>query len=157
MQSSMAELNPLKTGDVPYPQYSVTVTQEIDADVTILKGVIYTKNAAGELVVNTGDLVKGIYQARETPTVNVPALAGDKIQVLSPRSRILVVDLIGGLVEGDNVDNISNTDQVIFTANTTGPAYLGRVFEIYTKDATTGSKKKVAASGDLVILETVGP
>ena len=153
----MANLNPLEPGDVPYPQYSVTVTQEIDAGVTILKGVIYTKNAAGELVVSTGDLTKGIYQARVAPTINVPALAGDKVQVLGPRTRILLVDSAGGLVEGDNVNNTTNTDEVVVAAITTAVNYVGRVFEIYTKDSTTGSKKKVAVAGDLVIVETVGP
>ncbi len=152
----MANLNPLLTGDVPYPQYSVTVTQEIDAGVTITKGVIYTKNAAGELVVSTGDLTRGIYQARETPFVNVPALAGDTVQVLGPRSRILMIS-VGALVEGDNVDNLANTADVIAVVTTTGTEYIGRVFEIYTKDATTGSKKKVSVAGDLVIVETVGP
>ena len=153
----MANLNPLLTGDVPYPQYSVTVTQEIKAAVTILKGVIYTKDLNGELLASTGDLKRGIYQARETPFVNVPALAGDEVQVLGPRSRILLVDSAGGLVEGDNVNNSTNTDAVVIAAVTTAVNYIGRVFEIYTKDSTTGSKKKVAAAGDLVIVETVGP
>ena len=153
----MANLNPLLTGDVPYPQYSVTTTQEILAGVTITKGVIYTKNAAGTLLASTGDLTKGIFQARETPFVNVPALAGDELQVLGPRTRILLVDSAGGLVEGDNVNNTTNTDEVVITGVTTAVNYIGRVFEIYTKDATTGSKKKVAVAGDLVIVETVGP
>ena len=161
----MANLNPLLTGDVPFPQYSVTTTQEIDAGVTITKGVIYTKNTDGELIVNPGTpvfLAKGIYQARETPFVNVPALAGDEVQVLGPRSRILMVDSAGGLVEGDNVDNTENTDEVVISSalldeSTIANNYIGRVFEIYTKDSVTGSKKKVAAMGDLVIVETVGP
>lgn len=153
----MPNLNPLLTGDVPYPQYSVTTTQEIDAGVTILKGVIYTKNAAGELVVSGGDLTRGIYQARETPFVNVPALAGDEVQVLGPRTRMLLVSFVSGLVEGDNVINTTNTDQVLIATDTLGINYVGRVFEIYTKDSVTGSKKKVAAAGDLVIVETVGP
>ena len=153
----MANLNPLLTGDVPFPQYSVTTTQEIDAGVTILKGVIYTKNTDGELVVSTGDLTKGIYQAREAPFVNVPALAGDEVQVLGPRTRMLLVDSAGGLVEGDNVNNTTNTDEVVIAAVTTAVNYVGRVFEVYTKDSTTGNKKKVAVAGDLVIVETVGP
>ena len=153
----MPNLNPLETGDVPYPQYSVTITQEIDAGVTILKGVIYTKDINGVLSNSIGDLTKGIYQARVTPTINVPALAGDKVQVLGPRTRMLLVDSVGGLVEGDNVDNSINTDEVVIAGVTTGSMYVGRVFEVYTKDSITGSKKKVAAAGDLVIVETVGP
>jgi len=153
----MPNLNPLETGDVPYPQYAVTVTQEIDAGVTILKGVIYTKDTDGELVVSTGNLTKGIYQSKATPTINVPALAGDKVQVLGPRTRMLLVDSAGGLVEGDNVDNTTNTDEVVIATITTAVNYVGRVFEVYTKDITTGSKKKVSVAGDLVIIETVGP
>jgi len=152
----MANLNPLTSGDVPYPQYSVTTTQEIEPGITILKGVIYTKNAAGNLVVNTSDLVKGIFQARETPTVNVPAIAGDAVQVLGPRSRILM-QATGNLVEGDDVDNLPNSNRVIFVAGTDDDEYIGRVFEIYTKDEATGSKKKVAVTDDFVIIETVGP
>ena len=151
----MPNLNPLETGDVPYPQYSVTTTQEIDAGVTILKGVIYTKDTAGELVVVTSTLTKGIYQARVAPTVNVPALAGDKVQVLGPRSRILLVDSAGGLVEGDDVISTANTDAVVSGAKSSD-LYVGKVFEIYTKDAN-GTKQKVAAAGNLVIVETVGP
>ena len=152
----MPDFTPLDPGDIPYPQYSVTTTERISDTLVILKGVIYTKDANGELVVSTGDLTKGIYQAKATPTVNVPALAGDEVQVLAPRSRILLVDSAGGLVEGDNVDNTTNTDEVVVAAITTAVNYIGRVFEIYTKDAQ-GTKKKVAGAGDLVIVETVGP
>jgi len=152
----MPNLNPLESGDVPYPQYSVTVTQEIAAGVTILKGVIYTKNVTGELVVSTGDLTMGIYQARATPTINVPALAGDEVQVLGPRTRMLLVDSAGGLIEGELVTNTTNTDEVVLSSDTLADNFLGRVFEIYTKDAQ-GTKKKVSAIGDLVIVETVGP
>jgi len=154
----MPNLNPLETGDVPFPQYSVTTTQEIEAGITIIKGRIYIKNLSGELVENLlDDLSKGIYQARETPTINVPALAGDEVQVLGPRTRMLLVDFAGGLVEGDNVDNRTNSDEVLVASDTSGDAYVGRVFEIYTKDSTTGNKKKVSGAGDLVVVETVGP
>jgi len=152
----MADLNPMNPGDVPYPQYSVVVTQEIDAGVTILKGVIFTKNAAGELVVSTGNLTKGIYQSTATPTINVPAVAGDEVQVLGPRTRMLLKDSAGGLVAGDNVNNTTNTDEVVVATVTTGINYVGRVFEIYTRN-TDSSKKKLAAAGDLVVVETVGP
>lgn len=152
----MPNLNPLVTGDVPFPQYSVTTTQQIKAGVTITKGVIYTKDAFGELVVSTGNLTKGIFQARETPTVNVPALQGDEVQVLGPRSRMLLLDTVGNLVEGDNVDNPTNTDRANVALVTTGTNYIGRVFEIYTKDAN-GTKKILSEIGDLVVVETVGP
>ena len=152
----MPDLNPMVPGDVPYPQYSVTITQEIDAGVTILKVVIFTKNGAGELVVSGGDLTKGIYQATATPIINVPALAGDEVQVLGPRTRMLLVDSVGGLVEGDNVNNTTNTDEVVVALITTAVNYVGRVFEIYTRN-TDATRKKVAVAGDLVVVETVGP
>lgn len=152
----MADLNPMVSGDVPYPQYSVVTTQNIDAGVTILKGVIYTKNTDGELVVSTGDLTKGIYQATATPTTNVPALVGDEVQCLGPRTRILMADSAGGLVAGDNVINTTNTNEVTVIGVTTGVNYIGRVFEIYTRN-TDSSKKIVAAAADLVVIETVGP
>ncbi len=152
----MADLNPMVSGDVPYPQYQVVNTQNIDAGVTIIKGVIYTKNTDGELVVSGGDLTKGIYQATATPTINVPALVGDEVQVLGPRTRILMEDSAGGLVGGDNVINTTNTNEVTVIGVTTGVNYIGRVFEIYTRN-TDSSKKIVAAAGDLVVVETVGP
>ena len=152
----MPNLNPLETGDIPYPQYSVTTTQEINAGVTIIKGRIYTKNAAGELVVNTGTLITGIFQAASTPTINVPALEGDEVQVLGPRTRMLLVDTIGGMVEGNLINSNMNTDEVRIAANTTSAEFIGRVFEIYTKDSN-GNKKIVAEAGDLVVVETIGP
>ncbi len=152
----MPILNPMEPGDVPYPQYSVTTTQRIAAGVTILKGRVYSKNTLGELIVNVGTLVKGIFQAKATPTVNVPALAGDEVQVLGPRSRMLFVDFAGGLVEGDLVVNNSDSDEVIVTLSTTDPEFVGRVFEIYTRN-TDATRKLVAATGDLVVVESVGP
>lgn len=151
----MPNLNPLETGDVPYPQYSVTTTQTIDDGEVITKGIIYTKDSLGDLIEVIGTLAKGIYQSRVTPTVNIPALEGDTVQVLGPRSRILMVDSAGGLVEGEDVNNTPNTDEVV-TGAKASDLYLGKVFEVYTKD-TQGTKKKVAAAGDLVIIETVGP
>jgi len=149
----MPELNPLKTGDIPFPQYSVTTTQ-ITTAIQYTKGIIYTKSPTGALVVVAATLAKGIYQAAVTPpTISVDA---DEIQVLGPRTRILLVDTAGGLVEGDLVNNTPNTDAVTVAANTSSVLFIGRVFEIYTKGGD-GSKKKVAGTGDLVIVETVGP
>jgi len=153
----MANFNPLVPGDVPYPQYSVTTTEEIDILTVITKGVIYTKNATGELIVSGGNLERGIFQARETPVILTPAVVGEKVQVLGPRTRMLLENVGGDLVTGDLVENVANTSNVILAPDTTDVEFIGRVFEIYTKDIVTGSKKKVAGSGDLVIVETVGP
>lgn len=152
----MADLNPMVTGDVPYPQYSVVTTQNIDATVTIIKGRIYTKNTDGELVLVTTTLAKGIFQATATPTENVPALAGDEVQCLGPRTRLLMEVNGAGAVAGDLVENDANSDQVTVTSVDTGLLFLGRVFEIYTRN-TDSSKKLVAADEDLLVIETVGP
>lgn len=150
----MPDLNPMVAGDVPYPQYSVVTTEEIFAGVTILKGVIYTKNGTGELVVATADLSQGIFQATATPEV-APAVLGDTVQVLGPRTRMIFDDTVGGLVVGEDVITVANTTNVIAGAKT-ATNYIGKVFEIYTRnlDAT---RKKVSVSGDKVVVETVQP
>lgn len=148
----MADLNPMVPGDVPYPQYSVTTTEEIFAAVTIAKGVVYTKNATGELIVAGADLSQGIFQAKATPEV-VPAVAGDKVQVLGPRTRMIFTDAVGGLVVGEDVITDPNTTNVV-TGAKTATNYVGKVFEIYTRN-TDSSKKKVTVAGDRVIVETV--
>ena len=40
----MPNLNPLEPGDVPYPQYSVTTTVDLESSETFDKGKIYTIN-----------------------------------------------------------------------------------------------------------------
>lgn len=150
----MPVLNPMVPGDVPYPQYSVTTTEEIDAGVTILKGVIYTKNAAGELIVAGADLSNGIFQAAATPEV-APAVEGDEVQVLGPRTRMLFEDNVGSLVTGEDVITDPNTIRVV-TGAKTATNYIGKVFEIYTRN-TDATKKKVSVSGDFVVVETVQP
>lgn len=150
----MADLNPMVPGDVPYPQYSVTTTEEINATVTILKGVIYTKNAAGNLVVAGTDLSNGIFQAAATPEI-APAVDGDEVQVLGPRTRMIFDDTVGSLVVGEDVITSPNTTNVVSGAKT-ATNYIGKVFEIYTRN-TDSTKKKVTVSGDKVIVETVQP
>jgi len=155
MQDSMAELNPLKAGDVPYPQYSVTTTEPIFELLQILKGVVYTKDPAGFLVPVVATLAKGIFQAKATPTT-IPVSSGDdSVQVLTPRTRMIFNDVAGGLVTGDDVIVVADTTNIIAGAKSSD-LYIGKVFEIYTKDAQ-GTKKIVAGAGDLVIVETVGP
>lgn len=148
----MPNLNPLLPGDTPYPQYSVTVTQKTTA-IQITKGVVYTKDGVGRLIVSALTLERGLFQSRVTPDA-VSAL-DDGVQVLAPRSRILMQDIVGGLVEGDDVILTANTDQVV-TGAKASLLYLGKVIEIYTKDSN-GSKKQVTVANDYVIIDTVGP
>lgn len=147
----MADLNPMVPGDVPYPQYSVTTTEEISVGLAIVKGVIYTKNGTGELIVNAGDLSQGVFQAKATP--EAVAVAGDKVQVLGPRTRMIFTDAVGGLVVGEDVVTDDNTTNVV-TGAKTDTSYIGKIFEIYTRN-TDSSKKKITIAGDRVIVETV--
>ena len=158
----MPNLNPLEPGDVPYPQYSVTTTQFINDSQAIVKGTVYSKNNAGNLVIPTTTLVSGVYQARASVDASATAIADlDAVQVLGPRSRILMPIADGiTLHEGREVILVvaSNT---VTTGGRNSNLYLGRVFEIYTKDAD-GNKQRTAtgvatvADSPLVIIETVG-
>lgn len=149
----MANLNPLEPGDVPYPQYSVTTTMPLEAGNTFVKGRLYTVSSAG-LLHQVAGFETGLFQARETPTINVPALAGDKLQVLGQRTRMIFTTTEAGLHVGDDVDGAVNSDAVVTSVGVTN--FVGKIFEIYTKDAA-GTTKLVTESGDKVIVETVGP
>lgn len=148
----MPNFTPLEPGDIPYPQYSVTTTEEIAVGVTILKGVIYTKNATGELIVATSDFANGLFQAVATPVV-APALAGDTVQVLGPRTRMMFTTQSAGLVTGDDVIAVLDSTDVVFGVKTSA-LYLGKIFEIYSVGAD-GIKKKVTEIGDKIVVETV--
>jgi len=148
----MADLNPMVPGDVPYPQYSVTTTEEIFAGVTIVKGVIYTKNATGELIVATGDFNDGLFQAKAAPEI-VPAVAGDTVQVLGPRTRMIFTTTEAGLIVGEDVIAVANTTGVIGGLESSD-LYLGKIFEIYTRN-TDSTRKKITDVGDRVVVETV--
>jgi len=148
----MADLNPLEPGDVPYPQYSVTTTQPVDA-IPVVKGVVYTKNAAGDLVAVVATLVDGIYQA--TADIEVAGTAGENsVQCLGPRSRMVFTTQIAGLIVGEDVYVVPTTTDV--TNIVAAALYLGKIFEIYTLNSDSTSKK-ITEVGDKVIVETVGP
>ncbi len=149
----MADLNPMKPGDVPYPQYSVTVTQPISDALQITKGIVYTSDAAGNLVVVSTTLDNGIFQAKATPEAPAVLANDDRVQVLTPRTRMLFDDAVGSLVPGEDVLVVANTTNIVTGANTS-PLYIGKVFEIYTRN-TDSSKKKVSVSGDEIVVETV--
>ena len=140
-------------GDVPYPQYSVTTTENISDTLVILKGVVYTKDAAGRLIVVTTTFDNGLYQAKATPVAAAIVANDDKVQALGPRTRMIFDDTVGGLVPGEDVIAVANTTNVITGAKTSA-LYLGKVFEIYTRN-TDSTKKIVSAANDKVVVETV--
>jgi len=148
----MADLNPMEPGDVPYPQYSVVTTEEIFAGTTVTKGGCFTKNATGELIPFAADSSNGIFQATATPEVN-PSIAGDTVQVLGPRTRMIFEDAVGGLVVGEDVVKPSG-DPFVVTGLKSAINYVGKVFEIYTRN-TDATRKKVTVATDFVVVETV--
>ena len=149
----MADLTPLVPGDDPYPQYNVTTTQQISNALQITKGRVYTKDAAGRLIITASTLDQGIFQAKATPTAVAVSANEDAVQVLGPRSRIIMDDTVGGLVVGEDVIIVANTSQVVTGAKTSN-LYIGKVFEIYTRN-TDSSRKIITVANDQVIVETV--
>jgi len=152
----MPNLNPLEPGDVPYPQYSVITTQNTTA-IQYTKGIIYTKDNAGRLIIVGGTLAPGIFQVAATPIL--PSVEDDEIQVLGPRTRmILQVENLTVLHEGEDVLLVATTNKVT-SGLKSDPLYLGKVFEVYTKDEF-GTKQISITGSDLepvfVIVETVG-
>ena len=149
----MPILNPMVAGDVPYPQYSVTTTEPISDQLVILKGVVYTKDAAGLLIVVAATLDNGIYQAKATPLLPAVLADGDEVQTLGPRTRMIFDDAVGGLVPGEDVIVVADTTNIV-TGPKTSALYIGKVFEIYTRN-TDSTKKIVSVSGDKIVVETV--
>lgn len=149
----MADLNPMVPGDVPYPQYSVTTTEPISDTLQITKGIVYTKDAAGRLIVVAGTLDNGIFQAKATPLLPAVVADNDSVQCLGPRTRMIFTDAVGSLVPGEDVLVVANTPNIVTGVKSSG-LYIGKVFEIYTRN-TDSSKKIVSESGDRVIVETV--
>ena len=149
----MPDFNPLEPGDIPYPQYSVTTTEPISDTLQILKGVVYTKDAAGRLIVVTTTLDNGLYQAASTPTDPAVVADEDSVQCLGPRTRMIFNDTVGGLVPGEDVIVVANTTNIVTGAKTSA-LYIGKVFEIYTVN-TDSTKKIVSGSGDEIVVETV--
>lgn len=149
----MADLNPMVAGDVPYPQYSVTTTEPISDTLQITKGRVYTKDAAGRLIVVSTTLDNGIFQAKATPLLPAVVADDDKVQCLGPRTRMIFTDAVGGLVPGEDVLVVANTTNIVTGAKTSA-LYIGKVFEIYTRN-TDSTKKIVSVSSDRIVVETV--
>ncbi len=148
----MANLNPMVPGDVPYPQYSVTTTMDIKVGQTIDKGKLYSQEGSPVGLEEPATFLGGLFQAKAS--VTTPAVAGDKVQVLTPRSRMLLRDSAGDLYIGRHVHGVVGTDRAI-RGDPGDTLYIGRVFEIYTRNVD-GTKKTNSAVGDFVVVETVG-
>lgn len=126
--------------------------------VAITKGLIYTSDANGRLIVpiavaGIAQLLNGIFQARASTT---PGDGFTKVQVVTAPTRILLkanpfiqvnakVDM---LASGTTVTQ----DKVRDGANSFQAGYVGRVFEIETKNPD-GSKKLVTDTDDLVVID----
>lgn len=149
----MADLNPMVPGDVPFPQYSVTTTEDISAALQINKGELYQPDAAGNLIEVAASLADGFFQAKATP-VGVSGLAGeDSVQVLGPRTRMIFTTTEANLSKGNDVIYVVGGTNVVGGVKTS-VLYVGKIFEIYTRNADS-TEKKLTEVGDRVVVETV--
>ena len=149
----MPNFNPLEAGDDPYPQYNVTTTMPISNALQIVKGVVYTVDAAGRLIVVTTTVDNGLFQAKATPASTALVANDDKVQVLGPRTRMILNDTVGSLVPGEDVILVANTSNVVTGAKTSA-LYVGKVFKIYTVNSDS-TPKIISEVGDKIVVETV--
>ena len=139
---------------------AVYVVTTITAIVPSFLGRIYTTDSAGRLLNpptagSVVDLTNGILSARAT------TVTGDgftKVQVVTPPTRVLLKDKVGGLKINDKVSlgvisaSVPDQESVVIGSTSFDPAHVGRVFEIDTQN-TDGSKKLVGAVGDLLVID----
>jgi len=153
----MADLNPMVPGDVPYPQYSVTETLELGAGGIFVKGQIHTLNATGHLTTTTPTtFALGLYQNAADFDNTGFATGDNSLQVLSPRTRIIVIAEDATPVIGSDVifDNNDTDGAHVVAGLKSNILHIGRVFEIYTRNAD-GTRKRVPAADDRIVVETV--
>lgn len=148
----MANVNPLEPGDAPYNQYATYITNPISAALAIVKGVIYTSDAAGNLVAVTDTVVKGTFQATAPAAANATA-GEDRVQVLTTRSRILM-KAPAGITKGDSM-LLSAGGAAVVKGAKNAVNYIGSVFELYTKDSN-GTVKEITVADDLVTIDMAG-
>jgi hypothetical protein len=154
---------PLGIGSIPYPQYSFVRTDVIKQSVAITKGLIYTPDAEGRLIVpvstsGIADLTNGVFQ----PLADVTAPAAedtDKVQGMIGGSYI-ILKAPANLVVGEEVElgssgSTTDQDKCKLAVHPHTEGFLGRIKEIYTK-GTDGAIKQKTADDDLVVIEVVG-
>lgn len=150
---------PLVPGDIPFPQYSITDSEFVKDAQAIIKGRIYTLDAAGRLVDVTGaaaiaDLTRGAMQAKDK--LDAPTAEDtDEVQVLKHLSRILLKANVN-LSPGDPVELLTvggavTPDKVALSVSPRSDGYLGKIFQVYTL-GTDGVKKQFTADDDLVVI-----
>jgi hypothetical protein len=153
-------MSPLGIGDKPYPQDLKVKQKYITLGLAISKGLIYTSDVNGRLIVpisTTGvaDLSLGIFQAADVAPAPV-ANDTDTVQTFTNKSRI-ILKAPAGLVEGQDVElsssgSVTTQDTCMAAVFPRTKGFLGRIFEIYTKN-TNGSIKEITALNDLVVIE----
>ena len=149
----MPDFNPANPGDIVYPKYAVVTTEPISAALQIIKGRLYSADAAANLIPATS-LAKGFFQAMDTPVEISGVAAEDFVQVLGPRTRMMFTDPNGGLVIGEDVVYVAGTTDIA-TGLKTSVLYVGKVFEIYNLQTDNISQKYLSDVGDKIIVETV--
>jgi hypothetical protein len=157
-------------GDDIYEQYLVVRTMEIKSAQAVVKGNLMTSDADGRLTpftaaVNLITNVKGIFQVKADvaaqtyhattnptrPTVQVAVApswilieaaadvtAGDRVTLVTPTATTVTTDRV-------EVSADQSTDGTNFVS------YIGRVYEVFTRD-TSGNPKIKTAAGDLVVV-----
>ena len=126
---------------------------QIDNALQIVKGVLYTTDSDGRLVVFSTTFDNGLFQAKATPEAVAVEANEDSVQVLGPRSRMILNDQVGSLVIGEDVIGVANTANIVTGAKTSA-IYIGKVFEIYSVNADS-TKKIISSVGDKIVVETV--
>jgi hypothetical protein len=156
----MTDLNPMVPGDVPYPQYSSITSMEILPTTIVIKGHMYTTDSSGLLDnIDSGgsdaQLPNGVFQAMADGNP-AGATAGDTVQVLGPRSRIIMGVLATNIGIGEIVNLQADSDKAIVGGARYGDSFFGRVFEIYTRNADSTRKTATDTVDDLIVVEMIG-
>jgi len=149
--------NPAVTAGTGAVYAAVTIT----AIVPVVKGRIYVADGNGNLVVpptvaasSDPNLLSGIMQAR---TSTSPGDGFTKVQVVVPPSRIILRAEPGlALNEKVRIDIIDtnnvNQEKVRLSSSTFSIGFIGRIFEVETKNPD-GSKKVFTEDNDLVVID----
>ena len=163
----MPNINPYEAGDDIFQQEGLTRSHKVAANLAIVKGNIYTKNAAGFLVApsatgSVAALNRGVFQAKTAHSANATA-GGAFVQCLN-KSAWMILKAPAGIVEGNRVGLATPTATTI-DADTCkavtdyDAGFLGTVYQILTVNDVTDvsapdERKDVTLAGDLVVVQT---